>query len=105
MAVWPYFGIDFKGGGPIYVPPTLREGVFWRNDRVCDDRITHDASHHLPQARAGQRVPAGVAELVDALDLGSSGASHGGSSPSARTIGVCRGAFLGRPEHPLRYGG
>ena len=28
---------------------------------------------------------AGVAELVDALDLGSSGASRGGSSPSART--------------------
>jgi hypothetical protein len=28
---------------------------------------------------------AGVAELVDALDLGSSGASRGGSNPSART--------------------
>jgi hypothetical protein len=28
---------------------------------------------------------AGVAEWVDALDLGSSGASCGGSSPSART--------------------
>ena len=28
---------------------------------------------------------AGVAELVDALDLGSSGESRGGSSPSART--------------------
>src|SRR5688500_8290975 len=28
---------------------------------------------------------AGVAELVDALDLGSSDASRGGSSPSART--------------------
>jgi hypothetical protein len=31
---------------------------------------------------------AGVAELVDALDLGSSGASRGGSSPSARTISL-----------------
>ncbi len=33
---------------------------------------------------------AGVAELVDALDLGSSGESRGGSSPSARTnpVGV-----------------
>jgi hypothetical protein len=31
---------------------------------------------------AGQ---AGVAKLADALDLGSSDASHGGSSPSART--------------------
>ena len=29
---------------------------------------------------------AGVAELVDALDLGSSDASRGGSNPSARTI-------------------
>ncbi|BAE51598.1 hypothetical protein amb2794 [Paramagnetospirillum magneticum AMB-1] len=30
-------------------------------------------------------VHAGVVELVDTLDLGSSGASHGGSSPFART--------------------
>ena len=29
---------------------------------------------------------AGVAELVDALDLGSSGATCGGSSPSTRTL-------------------
>ena len=28
---------------------------------------------------------AGVAKLVDALDLGSSAARHGGSSPSTRT--------------------
>ena len=33
---------------------------------------------------------AGVAELVDALVLGTSGESRGGSSPSARTIGGCR---------------
>ena len=32
---------------------------------------------------------AGVAELVDALVLGTSGESRGGSSPSARTIGAC----------------
>ncbi|MFM2428628.1 MAG: hypothetical protein RL012_512 [Bacteroidota bacterium] len=31
------------------------------------------------------RVTADVAELVDALDLGSSAARHGGSSPSIRT--------------------
>ena len=37
---------------------------------------------------------AGVAELVDALVLGTSGESRGGSSPSARTIGACRD-FLG----------
>ncbi len=30
-------------------------------------------------------LKAGVAELADALDLGSSDASRGGSSPSART--------------------
>src|SRR4051794_2855830 len=33
----------------------------------------------------GREPFAGVAELVDALDLGSSDESHGGSSPSART--------------------
>ena len=33
---------------------------------------------------------AGVAELVDALVLGTSGESRGGSSPSARTIGAWR---------------
>jgi hypothetical protein len=31
-------------------------------------------------------LTAGVAELVDAPDLGSGGESRGGSSPSARTI-------------------
>ena len=37
-------------------------------------------------AASNQRLDAGVAELADALDLGSSDASRGGSSPSARTI-------------------
>ncbi len=32
------------------------------------------------------RCTADVAKLVDALDLGSSAARHGGSSPSIRTI-------------------
>ncbi len=41
---------------------------------------------------------AGVAELVDALDLGSSGASCGVSSPSARTIDKS-------PHHTLPYTG
>ena len=31
---------------------------------------------------------AGVAELADALDLGSSDENRGGSSPPARTIGI-----------------
>ncbi len=83
----------------------IREGVHWRNDRVWNGRITGRASYQSPQARAGQRVLAGVAELVDALDLGSSGASHGGSSPSARTIDASAELRLGRPEHSLRYGG
>ena len=33
-------------------------------------------------------VSAGVVKLVDTSDLGSDGASHGGSSPFARTIFV-----------------
>jgi hypothetical protein len=55
-----------------------------------------------------------VAELVDALDLGSSIARCGGSTPSARTIAACSlcGAqastvivvhgILGMPEHGNR---
>ena len=39
-------------------------------------------SHHPPQINL---LCAGVAKLADALDLGSSGVSHGGSSPLART--------------------
>ena len=38
----------------------------------------------VPSAWQGGRG-AGVAELVDAPDLGSGGANRGGSSPSART--------------------
>ena len=38
---------------------------------------------------------AGVAELVDALDLGSSGENRGGSSPSARTMST---SVAGGPE-------
>lgn len=40
---------------------------------------------------------AGVAELVDALDLGSSGASCGGWRPSARTIARCSVSFPIQP--------
>ena len=36
-------------------------------------------------APSGRVTHAGVVELVDTLDLGSSGASHGGSNPFART--------------------
>ena len=41
--------------------------------------------HHAPALRTDFVLSAGVAELVDALDLGSSDESCGGSSPSART--------------------
>ena len=40
-----------------------------------------------PEFIAGPGRPAGVVELVDTLDLGSSGLRRGGSNPSARTIG------------------
>src|SRR5438034_617778 len=47
------------------------------------------AACYKPPPAASRPVPmmlsAGVAELVDALDLGSSDESCGGSSPSART--------------------
>jgi hypothetical protein len=42
--------------------------------------------HYARASRADLMLSAGVAELVDALDLGSSDESCGGSSPSARTI-------------------
>ena len=45
---------------------------------------------------------AGVAELVDALDLGSSGESRGGSSPSARTMRSARLEFCGFACIPTR---
>ena len=41
--------------------------------------------------RDDSRSPAGVVELVDTPALGAGGASHGGSSPSARTGGVAAG--------------
>ena len=47
--------------------------------------------------------PAGVAELVDALDLGSSDSRCGGSSPSARTISIGHGVRRGpRSARSLR---
>ena len=46
---------------------------------------THAIEPHPAATFELPRLLAGVAELVDAPDLGSGGASHGGSSPSART--------------------
>src|SRR3982751_1408063 len=61
-----------------------------------------DFGYNAPTAR--------VAELVDALDLGSSAERHVGSSPSFRTTGVYLPVFSGiqqgkfnaasSPEHP-----
>ena len=44
------------------------------------------ATEISPLATSNRRFDAGVAELADALDLGSSDARREGSSPSARTI-------------------
>jgi hypothetical protein len=49
------------------------------------NRRAHAISPPLAASRPDMMLSAGVAELVDALDLGSSDESCGGSSPSART--------------------
>src|SRR6202040_1379824 len=49
------------------------------------DRLAHVISPPPAASRPEMMLSAGVAELVDALDLGSSDESCGGSSPSART--------------------
>ncbi len=47
--------------------------------------------------RHGAEVIARVAKLVDALDLGSSGVTREGSSPSFRTIPTARPGTIGLP--------
>jgi hypothetical protein len=65
-------------------------------DDADDERACPDADPCYRPATF-QEASARVAELVDALDLGSSVARRGGSTPSARTIfgrrqaGACRG--------------
>jgi hypothetical protein len=57
----------------------------------------------IERARSKAAKPAlaaGVAELVDAPDLGSGGESRGGSSPSARTISFATAGALDQ----LTYG-
>src|SRR3954470_17583100 len=58
----------------------LLEGHFF-----AANRCAHVISPPLAASRPDMMFFAGVAELVDALDLGSSDESCGGSSPSART--------------------
>src|SRR5579872_2631236 len=57
---------------------------------------------YKPPPADGVACKAGVAELVDALDLGSSDESCGGSSPSARTkrSRVCIWDFRGARRLP-----
>ena len=66
---------------------------FWR----ARGKMYQRARAAGPSRQAG--VDAGVAELVDAPDLGSGGESRGGSSPSARTSG---GSLPGRSQARLR---
>ena len=64
----------------------LPNAVLWLKETNAQ---LHDNVHREAAARGIAAGPmmlsAGVAELVDALDLGSSDESCGGSSPSART--------------------
>ena len=65
---------------------------------------------HGPNLTGGRRAalplkgrhPADVAELVDALDLGSSAARRAGSSPAVRTILRCAQRSEGCPPKPWR---
>jgi hypothetical protein len=60
-------------------------------------------SYGVVHPLSGQLImQAGVAELVDALGLGSSDASRGGSSPSARTTiyFICK-IILSKTAHML----
>ncbi len=69
-------------------PPAWRDCAGWVKNERLDDRpfgpgcCTRDG-YGIDERAA---IYAGVAELVDALALGASGAIRGGSSPSARTI-------------------
>ncbi len=55
--------------------------------------------------RHGAGFIARVAELVDALDLGSSGVTREGSSPSFRTISTARPGTTGLPRGLWKAGG
>ena len=61
-------------------PDRLKNGHFF-----AANRLAHVISPPPAASRPEMMLSAGVAELVDALDLGSSDESCGGSSPSART--------------------
>ena len=77
--IWTIFCISFPAVTPC--PGTVKKGHFFAAEMVA-----HVISPPARGIAAGYGCfHAGVAELVDALDLGSSDESCGGSSPSART--------------------
>ena len=72
---WPFLGLD---GPQRYIGRVQRS----------EDKETPTFPHKncvSKRLEVNFLAPATVAELADALDLGSSGATHGGSSPSGRT--------------------
>src|ERR1700749_3206244 len=73
-----------------------RDGPFF-----CCERI---GPCYKPPPADGAACRAGVAELVDALDLGSSDESCGGSSPSARTKRSPKAFVSGRSPESLMSG-
>ena len=60
------------------------DSINLEHDWPPENRFTF-FGEHVWASRPDMMLSAGVAELVDALDLGSSDESCGGSSPSART--------------------
>src|SRR4030081_2386633 len=74
------------------------------------NRSAHVISPPPAASRPDRMLSAGVAELVDALDLGSSDESRGGSSPSARTKRFqrlpddCWRTYFGQGEFAQRNG-
>ena len=72
--------LEVAGSKPV-TRPMCR---FLRNEAGRSWSVETSTSRYNSIGRDGSL--AGVAELVDALVLGTSGESRGGSSPSARTI-------------------
>jgi hypothetical protein len=81
--------------GPCYKPAASITFMIQIINVIASINLEHDwppenrftvFGNHARVSRPDMMLSAGVAELVDALDLGSSDESCGGSSPSARTI-------------------
>jgi trigger factor len=82
----------------------MQPSVSWRE--TAGRKSSGGGRNPLLYGAAPERGPqAGVAELVDALDLGSSDESRGGSSPSARTSVRGDTAEVARPKRNEREKG